>query len=217
MSEDLAAWPDNAWMVIDDYHHVGESATAEAFVEAVVQHSPLQMLISTRDRPRWVSTRSVLYGEVLEIGQSALAMSEVEVDELLAGGRDAMSPGLLALAGGWPAVIGLASLTTSPTSAPVGELEVPDQLYEFFAEEVYRGLEPDDQSRPWPPRDRAEPRPGARGRAARRRARRDRLLGGSRPSACSRNEAAGWSSIRWRRHIWSDELGLKPATNLRLP
>ncbi len=142
LSEDLAAWPDNAWMVIDDYHHVGESATAEAFVEAVVQHSPLQMLISTRDRPRWVSTRSVLYGEVLEIGQSALAMSEVEVDELLAGGRDAMSPGLLALAGGWPAVIGLASLTTSPTSAPVGELEVPDQLYEFFAEEVYRGLEP---------------------------------------------------------------------------
>ncbi len=142
LSEDLAAWPEQAWMVIDDYHHVGESATAEAFVETVVQHSPVRVLISTRDRPRWVSTRSVLYGEVLEIGQSALAMSEDEVDELLAGGRDGMSPGLSALAGGWPAVIGLASLTTSPTSAPVGEFEVPEQLYEFFAEEVYRGLEP---------------------------------------------------------------------------
>jgi LuxR family transcriptional regulator, maltose regulon positive regulatory protein len=141
LSEDLAAWPEEAWMVIDDYHYVGESSTAEAFVEAVVARSPLRVLISTRDRPGWVSTRSVLYGEVLEIGQSALAMSEDEVDELLAGGRDAMSPGLLALAGGWPAVIALASLTTSP-SAPVGDLEVPEQLYEFFAEEVYRGLEP---------------------------------------------------------------------------
>jgi ATP/maltotriose-dependent transcriptional regulator MalT len=53
-----------------------------------------------------------------------------------------MSPGLLALAGGWPAVIGLASLTTSDSPLPEEGLELPEQLYEFFAEEVYRGLEP---------------------------------------------------------------------------
>lgn len=145
LSEDLAGWPGDAWMVIDDYHHVRESPTAEAFVEAVVLRSPLQVLISTRDRPRWVSTRSVLYGDVLEIGQSALAMSEEEVDDLLAGAQERLSPGLLALAGGWPAVIGLASLTTSSPAEPVIELELelPDQLYEFFADEIYRGLEPD--------------------------------------------------------------------------
>ena len=142
LSEDLAAWPPDAWMAIDDYQFIGESATAEAFVEGIVQNSSVQVLISTRDRPRWVSTRSVLYGEVFEIGQTLLAMSEEEVEDLLTGAREGMSTGLLALAGGWPAVIGLASLTTAESALPEEELELPEQLYEFFAEEVYQGLEP---------------------------------------------------------------------------
>ena len=113
LSEDLAPWPDDAWIVIDDYHHIRGASTAEAFVEAIVQRTWVQLLISSRDRPRWISTRSVLYGDVLEIGQSMLAMSEEEVDELLTGANEGMRSGLLALAGGWPAVVGLASLTTS--------------------------------------------------------------------------------------------------------
>ena len=143
LSEDLAGWPEDAWIAIDDYQHIGESATAEAFVEGIIQQSPVQVLISTRDRPRWVSTRSVLYGDVLEIGQSMLAMTEEEVDDLLAGVRDEMSSGLLALAGGWPAVIGLASLTKAASPLPDEGLDLPEQLYDFFADEVYRGLEPD--------------------------------------------------------------------------
>ena len=143
LSEDLGSWPDDAWIVIDDYHHIRESSTAEAFVEGIVAQAPVQVLISTRDRPTWVSTRSILYGDVLEIGQTMLAMTEDEVTEMLAGARDEMTSGLLALAGGWPAVIGLASLTTSDSSLPEEHLELPGQLYEFFADEVYRGLEPD--------------------------------------------------------------------------
>jgi ATP/maltotriose-dependent transcriptional regulator MalT len=143
LSEDLGSWPDDAWIVIDDYHHIRESSTAEAFVEGIVAQAPVQVLISTRDRPTWVSTRSILYGDVLEIGQTMLAMTEDEVTEMLAGVRDEMTSGLLALAGGWPAVIGLASLTTSDSSLPEEHLELPGQLYEFFADEVYRGLEPD--------------------------------------------------------------------------
>ena len=146
LSEDFGSWPDDAWIVIDDYQHIRESATSEAFVERMIQQSPLQVLISTRDRPSWVSTRSILYGDVLEIGQSMLAMSEEEVSEMLAGVRDEMSSGLLALAGGWPAVIGLASLTTSESPIPEDSLDLPEQLYEFFADEVYRGLEPDVRS-----------------------------------------------------------------------
>ncbi len=146
LSEDLAPWPDDAWIVIDDYQHIRESETAEALVETVIAQSPLQVLISTRDRPSWVSTRSVLYGDVLEIGQSLLAMSEEEVHDLLAGAHDGMSSGLLALAGGWPAVIALASLTTSESTLPDAGLEVPEQLYEFFAEEVYKGLEPESRT-----------------------------------------------------------------------
>ena len=140
LSEDLALWPEDAWIAVDDYQHIRESATAEAFVEGIIQQSPVQVLISTRDRPSWVSTRSVLYGDVLEIGQSLLAMSEEEVEDLLAGAHDGMSPGLLALAGGWPAVIGLASLTTTESPRPDEGLELPEQLYEFFADEVYRAM-----------------------------------------------------------------------------
>ena len=140
LSEDLMEWPDDAWIAIDDYHHLCAAAAPETFVETVVQRTPVQVLISTRERPSWVSTRAILYGDVLEIGQTALAMREEEAAEVLAGVRDQMSPGLLALAEGWPAVIGLAGLTSSPVGADV---EMPGGLYEFFAEEVYRSLEPD--------------------------------------------------------------------------
>ena len=140
LSEDLMEWPDDAWIAIDDYHHLCAAAAPETFVETVVQRTPVRMLISTRERPSWVSTRAILYGDVLEIGQTALAMREEEAAEVLAGVRDQMSPGLLALAEGWPAVIGLAGLTSSPVGADV---EMPGELYEFFAEEVYRSLEPD--------------------------------------------------------------------------
>ena len=145
LSQDMADWPDDAWIIIDDYHLLKESATAEAFVEGIVQQSPVQVLIATRDRPTWVSTRAVLYGDVLEIGQSLLAMSEDEVEEMLAGAHDGISSGLLALAGGWPAVIGLASLTTTEAPLPADGLELPEQLYEFFADEVYRALEPESR------------------------------------------------------------------------
>ena len=57
---------------------------------------------------------------------------------MLAGAHDGMSSGILALAGGWPAVVGLASLTTSESPLPDDGLDLPEQLYEFFAEEVYR-------------------------------------------------------------------------------
>jgi ATP/maltotriose-dependent transcriptional regulator MalT len=146
LSQHLGAWPDEAWIVIDDYHHLKKSATAEAFVEGIVQQSPVQCLIATRERPSWVSTRSVLYGDVLEIGQTALAMSEDEVDDLLAGPQEGMSSGLLALAGGWPAVVGLASLTTSGSPLPDDGLDLPEQLYEFFAEEVYRALDAESRT-----------------------------------------------------------------------
>lgn len=143
LSEDLGDWPADGWIVIDDYQHIRESAAAEAFIEGLVRQSPLQVMISTRDRPTWVSTRSILYGDVLEIGQTMLAMTEDEVTEMLAGVRDEMTSGLLALAGGWPAVIGLASLTSSDSPLPDEHLDLPGQLYEFFADEVYRGLDPD--------------------------------------------------------------------------
>ena len=99
-----------------------------------------------------------------------LAMSEDEVEELLAGAHEGMSSGLLALAGGWPAVIGLASLTMAEIPLPDDGLDLPHQLYEFFADEVYRALEPDSRIGAGPARDRPESRPRTGRRAPWRRA-----------------------------------------------
>ena len=36
LAEDLGEWPNDAWIVIDDYQHVAASAASEAFVETIV-------------------------------------------------------------------------------------------------------------------------------------------------------------------------------------
>ena len=46
--------------------------------------------------------------------------------------------GLVALAEGWPAVIGLASLVSGAVESSMSD--VPERLYEFFASELYREL-----------------------------------------------------------------------------
>ncbi len=78
LSEDLAAWPASAWLVLDDYHEITPEPKAEDFVETLVALSPIQVLIASRVRPRWVASKRVLYGDVLELSQTALAMDSEE-------------------------------------------------------------------------------------------------------------------------------------------
>jgi LuxR family transcriptional regulator, maltose regulon positive regulatory protein len=137
---DFGNWPRDAWLVIDDYHLLTDSSAADRFVERLIQDSPLQVLIASRTRPRWVTAKLLLYGEVTEVGRTVLAMTPSEASETLSGTHDEM-PGLVALAEGWPAVIGLAALLRSPLRAE-GD-EIPETLHEFFAEELYQAL-PDD-------------------------------------------------------------------------
>ena len=140
LGEDLAGWPSEAWLVIDDYHLVARTPEAETFVQTLVASSPVNVLIASRRRPSWVSSRTVLYGEVFELGQTTLAMSTEEAQAVLAGWRAELTPGLIALADGWPAVIGLAGVAPAPGQA---QGNMPETVYDFFAEEVYQGLEPD--------------------------------------------------------------------------
>jgi DNA-binding CsgD family transcriptional regulator len=138
LADDLLEWPDDAWVVLDDYHYVAASPSSELFVDTLVHRAPVRMLIASRARPAWVAGRHILYGDVLEITQTALAMSVDEVEEVLGGRHAKLTPGLLAIADGWPAVIGLASVAEG---TPRGDVDVPEALYEFFADEVYRALE----------------------------------------------------------------------------
>jgi DNA-binding CsgD family transcriptional regulator/tetratricopeptide (TPR) repeat protein len=142
LGEDLTDWPDDAWLVLDDYQELTPTEEAEQFVEALVAESPIQLVIASRQRPCWITARTVLYGEALELNQTELAMDGREASEVLSG-RDAASASELAsLAKGWPAVIGLAGVST----AEVDTLAVPESLYRFFAEEVFSQLERDVQA-----------------------------------------------------------------------
>jgi len=143
LGEDLAMWPAEGWLVLDDYQEVARGASAEQFVAALATGSPVQLLIAGRVRPSWVSTRGILYGDVLELNQTALAMDAAEAAEVLSDWSPRSASGLVALANGWPAVIGLAGVSGVEPDDQVDV--VPESLYRFFAEEVYASLGRDVQ------------------------------------------------------------------------
>jgi LuxR family transcriptional regulator, maltose regulon positive regulatory protein len=136
IADDMGGWPDDAWLVVDDYHVIARSRESETLIEELVERTGLQVLITGRVRPSWASARKLLYGEIYEIGREALSMDADEARRTLASAGQEPRVGLVALAAGWPAVIGMAA--TTPT------VEIPDllegTLYDFFAEEVVHSL-----------------------------------------------------------------------------
>jgi DNA-binding CsgD family transcriptional regulator len=125
--------------VIDDYHFIASMPATEQLVELLVKCSDVNLLITSRHRPAWVSRRDVLYGDVLELNQTELAMISSEATQVLQEERASLSAGLISLANGWPAVVGLAGVADVGSLAGGGD--PPEALYEFFADEVYKGLE----------------------------------------------------------------------------
>ncbi len=138
LGEDLGEWPTDAWLVIDDYHEIAESAGAEEFMSALRQTSTIQILVASRVRPAWVTTKALLYGEALELTQTVLAMDNREAADVLIGRTERSATGLVSLANGWPAVIGLASASSAEIAD--GVEQVPESLYRFFADEVFSAL-----------------------------------------------------------------------------
>ncbi len=109
-AEDLDDWHEDTWLVLDDYQFAMEATAPERFVDLLLHESPLRLLLTSRKRPTWASARRLLYGEVYELGRNELAMDHEEAAAVLAHRKDAPAAGLVALAEGWPAVIGLAAL-----------------------------------------------------------------------------------------------------------
>ena len=125
-----------ALLVVDDYHHALGSEEAESFIEELVGLTEFQLLITSRERPSWFSARRVVYGEAAVVEMDALAFTEEEARAVL--GSDT-TENLLADARGWPAVIGLAAMRgTVDVAADMN----PDDLYRFFAEDLFRRASP---------------------------------------------------------------------------
>ena len=82
-AEDLAEWPDDAWLVFDDYQFAMEAKAPERLVD---------LLLSTVADPRsphepetpdaGPSARRLLYGEIYELGRNELAMDHDEAAEV---------------------------------------------------------------------------------------------------------------------------------------
>jgi LuxR family maltose regulon positive regulatory protein len=139
LAKDISAVPEDVQLIFDDYHHLVGHEAAEAFVSSFVDNTTMPVLIASRVRPSWVSAKSLLYGEVLELGRHALAMTHDEAAAVLNQNREERGlSGLVALADGWPAVIGLAALLPDPLEVSIQA--VPDSLHSFFAEELYQGM-----------------------------------------------------------------------------
>jgi DNA-binding CsgD family transcriptional regulator/tetratricopeptide (TPR) repeat protein len=142
LGEDLAVWPQDAWLAIDDYHFAMESEASETFVEELLARCPVRLLITSRERPTWATARRMLYGEILEVGRGVLALTHDEARQVLPDRKVEEVAGVIALTEGWPAVIGLASLSNDLV---LSHAEVPDALYGYCAEELFLRFAPDVQ------------------------------------------------------------------------
>jgi ATP/maltotriose-dependent transcriptional regulator MalT len=127
------------WIALDDYQALAGASAAEELVERIVKQTRARILLTSRSRPAWADARQILYGELYEIGQIPLAMSEEEAESLLRHVGAKPARGLAALAHGWPAVLGLAAHADARHLPPSG---LPTALYEFFAEELYQTARP---------------------------------------------------------------------------
>jgi DNA-binding CsgD family transcriptional regulator/tetratricopeptide (TPR) repeat protein len=138
-AQDLAEWPEDTWLVFDDYQFAMEARAPERLIDLLLRRTAIRLVLTSRKRPTWATARRLLYGELYELGRSDLAMDHEEAAEVLSHRKDAPAAGLVTLAEGWPAVIGLAALTDE-FDLPEGGL--PDSLYDYFAEELFQAADP---------------------------------------------------------------------------
>ena len=140
LAEKLVDWPEDAWLVLDDYQLVSESPAVEEFVDWLLTLSPIRLVVTSRRRPRWASARRVLYGEITEVTRAELAMTQEEAGLVLGTESDASVEALVKGAEGWPAVIGLAALSAT---RELPSERVSDALFRYFAEEVLKREAPE--------------------------------------------------------------------------
>lgn len=139
---DLGDWPHDAWFVFDDYHHSMDSPACENFIELLATQTPMRLLIASRRRPRWATARQIAYGELFQLSQRDLSMTEDETRRLLLSQQQVEFERAWTLARGWPAVLSLLARIEHPS---MSQETLGSTLYDFFAEELFQRLRPESQ------------------------------------------------------------------------
>jgi LuxR family transcriptional regulator, maltose regulon positive regulatory protein len=130
----LGPWPEGCWIAIDDYDYVTRSDVTEEYVRLLLDATDMRLLVASRANPRWATARARLYGDIYAVDSADLAMRATETQAVLRDAPEARVSQILSLADGWPAVIGLASLTDlNARSAD----DLPSTLFDYFADELF--------------------------------------------------------------------------------
>ena len=132
--------PVDGWVVIDDYQFVVGNQAAEELVARIERSGRFKLLVTSRERPTWATSRRRVHLETVELGVAELALDDAEVAQLLP--PDRRTAALRREARGWPAVIGLAAHSRLSDVALTTEA-LSGQLYDYFAEELFERAPPD--------------------------------------------------------------------------
>jgi DNA-binding NarL/FixJ family response regulator len=130
------------WIVIDDYHLLGQPSSAGDLFAELESSGKFRFLATSRERPLWQTPRRKVYMETLEFGVEELALDEDEVSQLLPPDRHTV--GLRRQARGWPAVIGLA-VHSRLSDVPLSAETLSATLYDYFADELFERSAPEVQ------------------------------------------------------------------------
>ena len=142
MVEHLVQWPDDRLLVVDDYQLIAASADSEALFEAIVERTTVPLLITARTRPAWASARELLYGDIYELEQQALAITRAEAARLLDGKAPAVTRDLTTISRGWPAILSL-GWHADPRILPKRTGPLPSAIARFIADEIFGNVEPE--------------------------------------------------------------------------
>src|SRR5690349_10559667 len=66
VASEFSALPQQTWLVIDDFHLTMDAEAPSLFLERLEEVAELQILLTSRRRPSWVTARRLLYGDVYE-------------------------------------------------------------------------------------------------------------------------------------------------------
>jgi LuxR family maltose regulon positive regulatory protein len=116
---------------LDNYEVITESPECEDLVARLGAVAETHLLVASRVRPSWASSRQTIYGDVCEVARLDLAMTEDEVRKVV--GRSTTAARIASRAQGWAAVVGLAANVDSNVDPPMG---LPQRLHRYLAEEL---------------------------------------------------------------------------------
>ena len=91
-TEQLADWPTDAWLVIDEYEWLDSSPSSEDYIGLLINESHLNLLITGRTRPRWATARKRVYGDFGVVDRHSLRMDEDEARRRLETGPSTPEP-----------------------------------------------------------------------------------------------------------------------------